>query len=187
MAALQSELEGKNLRIMFMDEARFGRLPVVRTAWAPAGIRPLVAAALERQFKYMYSAISPFEGDIDWLATDMMNTGNMNLFMRQVSRKYPDEYLLLVVDGASSHRSKEMEIPRNVHLLQLPPYCPELNPVEHLWDHAREKACANRYFEHLDDVVKKVEHELGRLAQGTVEMAKKVSQMFCWPWMISSI
>jgi len=187
MAAIQSKLEGKNLRIMFMDEARFGRLPVVRAAWAPAGLRPLVAAAVERQFKYMYSAISPFEGDIDWRATDMMNTENMNLFMRQISRKYPDDYLLLVADGASSHRSREMEIPPNVHLLQLPPYCPELNPVEHLWDYAREKACANRYFKDLNDVVEKVEHELGKLAQGTLAMAKKVSQMFCWPWMIGSI
>lgn len=117
----------------------------------------------------------------------MMNTENMILFLQQISRKYPDDYLLMVVDGASSHRSKEMEIPANVHLLQLPPYCPELNPVEHLWDYTREKACANRYFENLNDVVEKVEHELGKLAQGTLTMVNKVSQMFCWPWMISAI
>ena len=78
-------------------------------------------------------------------------------------------------------------IPANVHLLQLPPYCPELNPVEHLWDYTREKACANRYFENLNDVVEKVEHERGKLAQGTLTMVNKVSQMFCWPWMISAI
>ncbi|MDQ0290415.1 IS630 family transposase [Oligosphaera ethanolica] len=187
MATIQSKLEGKNLRIMFQDEARFGRLPVIRAAWVPSGVRPLVVAAIERQFKYIYSAISPFDGDIDWSVTDMMNTENMILFLQQISRKYPDDYLLMVVDGASSHRSKEMEIPANVHLLQLPPYCPELNPVEHLWDYTREKACANRYFENLNDVVEKVEHELGKLAQGTLTMVNKVSQMFCWPWMISAI
>ncbi len=85
----------------------------------------------------------------------------------------------MVVGGPSSHRSKEMEIHTNVHLLQLPPYCPELNPVEHLWDYAREKARANRYFENLNDGVEKVEHKLGKLAQRTLTMAKKVSQMFC--------
>lgn len=51
MATIQSKLEGKNLRIMFQDEARFGRLPVVRAAWVPPGVRPLVVAAIERQFK----------------------------------------------------------------------------------------------------------------------------------------
>lgn len=80
MATIQSKLEGKNLRIMFQDEARFGRLPVVRAAWVPPGVRPLVVAAIERQFKYIYSAISPFDGDIDWSVTDMMNTENMNFF-----------------------------------------------------------------------------------------------------------
>ncbi len=187
MAAIQSKLEGKNLRIMFMDEARFGRLPVVRAAWAPAGLRPLVAAAAERQFKYMYSAISPFEGDIDWRTTDMMNTENMNLFMRQIGRKYPDDYLLLVADGAARIVQGRWKFPRTFTCCSFPPYCPELNPVEHLWDYAREKACANRYFKDLNDVVEKVEHELGKLAQGTLAMAKKVSQMFCWPWMIGSI
>jgi hypothetical protein len=172
---------------MFLDEARFGRLPVIRAAWAPHGVRPLTAAAIERQFKYIYGAVSPFDGDVEWRVADMMNTENMNLFLRQISSKYPNDYLLVVVDGASSHCSKGLEIPPNVHLLQLPPYCPELNPVEHLWDYAREKACANHYFENLNGVVEKVEHELSELAQGTLAMAKKVSQMFCWPWMISSI
>ena len=172
---------------MFQDEARFGRLPVVRAAWAPLGIRPVIAAAVERQYQYVYGAISPFDGDVDWLATDMMNTENMTLFLQKISWKYPDDYILLVVDGASSHRSKELDVPPNVHLLQLPPYCPELNPVEHLWDHVREKACANRYFEKLSEVMERVVNELAKLAQGTLSTAKRVSQMFCWPWMISAV
>jgi len=172
---------------MFQDEARFGRMPVVRAAWSPPGVRPLVLAAAERQFRYVYAAISPFDGDIDWCVANMMNTENMNLFLQQISDRYPDDHVLMVVDGAGSHRSKELRIPTNVHLLHLPPYCPELNPVEHLWDYAREKACANRYFENLDNVVERVEYELGKLAQGTLDTAKKVSQMFCWPWMISAI
>jgi transposase len=172
---------------MFQDEARFGRLPVVRAAWAPPGVRPSIAAAVERQYKYLYGAVSPFEGDVDWLSSDIMNTKNMNVFLHKISDKYHDDNILLIVDGASSHRSKELDIPPNIHLLQLPPYCPELNPVEHLWDHVREKACANRYFDNLSEMMERVNHELTKLALGTLNVAKKVSQMFCWPWMISAI
>jgi len=187
MAAINACLEGRNLRIMFQDEARFGRLPVVRAAWAPHGVRPLVLAAVERQYQYTYGAVSPLDGDIDWLATDMMNTGNMNIFLKQIGMKYQDDYILMVVDGASSHKSKTLSVPENMHLLRLPPYCPELNPVESLWDHVREKACANVYFEKLSDVISKVNAELSKLATGTDLIAKTVSRMFCRPWIISSI
>lgn len=172
---------------MFQDEARFGRMPVIRSAWAPPGIRPIVVAAVERQYKYAYGAVSPLDGGVDWLMADMMNTAGMNSFLAQISEKYPDDYILMVVDGASSHKSKSLQIPSHVHLLCLPPYCPELNPVENLWDHVREKACVNVYFEKLEDVVAKVGNELEKLASGTIETAKKVSQMFCRPWIISSI
>jgi len=187
MAAINACLEGKSLRIMFQDEARFGRLPVVRAAWAPDGVRPLVVAAVERQYRYTYGAVSPLEGDVDWFVTDMMNTDNMNMFLTQIGTKYQNDYILMVVDGASSHKSKTLSLPRNVHLLRLPPYCPELNPVENLWDHVREKACANVYFEKLSDVMLKVNGELCKLATGTNAITKTVSQMFCRPWIISSI
>lgn len=175
------------MRIMFQDEARFGRLPVVRAEWAPHGVRPTVVAAVERQYKYTYGAISPLDGDIDWLVTDMMNTDHMNVLLEQIGTKYRDDYILMVVDGASSHKSKTLNVPGNIHLLCLPPYCPELNPVENLWDHVREKGCANVYFETLSDVMVKVNDELSKLATGTVAMAKTVSQMFCRQWIISSI
>ena len=187
MAAGDAFAEGMNLRIMFQDEARFGRMPVIRTSWAPSGTRPVVAAAVVRQYKYAYGALSPLDGDVDWMMADAMNTATMNSFLAQIGEKYPDDYILMVVDGASSHKSGMLQVPPNIHLLLLPSYCPELNPVENLWDHLREKACANVYFENLNDVVAKVSSELEILASGTIEAAKNVSQMFCRSWIISSI
>ena len=168
---------------MFQDEARFGRLPVVRSAWAPKGVRPKITAAVEREFRYEYGAISPFEGEIDWMSADSMNTENMSRFLAKVSVAHPNDLILMVVDGASSHRAKDLTVPSNIILQGMPPYSPELNPVEHLWDHVREKACANTYFDHLDHVLEKVEHELSRLSQ----MSSTVASMFCWPWIIQSI
>ena len=183
MASAEAYATQRPLRIMFQDEARFGRLPVIRAAWAPAGVRPVVKAAIERQFRYVYGAVSPIEGEIDWMDSDSMNTENMSRFLHQVRNAHPDDHILMVVDGASSHKSGQLIVPDNMTLLALPPYSPELNPVESLWDHVRENACANTYFETLDNVIKKVNDELANL----VECCVTVAGMFCWPWIIESI
>ena len=182
MVAAEAAIAGRNLKIMFQDEARFGRLPVIRSAWAPPGVRPVVPAAVERQFRYIYGAVSPFDGDVDWLVTEEMNTVNMNLFLRQISEKYCDDYILMVVDGASSHKGEMLKVPNNMAILGLPPYSPELNPAEHLWDELREKVCANAFFHTLDQVVMCVVDELEWIARAT---SKNIS-MFLWPWIINS-
>ena len=183
MAAAEAYSLGRPLRIMFQDEARFGRLPVVRSAWAPPDTRPTIVAAIERQFKYVYGAISTVEGEIDWMLADSMKTDCMSSFLAQVSEAHPDDYIMMVVDGASSHRLKDLAVPGNIKLVSLPPYSPELNPVESPWDHVREKACANIFFDSLNDAVKKVGDEIAKLARD----ARKVSSMFCWRWIIRSI
>ena len=75
---------------MFQDEARFGRLPVIRSAWAPAGVRPKVKAVIERQFRYVYGAISPIEGEPDWMDSDAMNTEKYVLFSRAREQGAPE-------------------------------------------------------------------------------------------------
>ena len=183
MAAGQAAAEGKNLRIIFRDEARFGRLPVMRAAWAPKGVRPKIKAAIEREFRYVYGAISPVEGELDWMCSESMNTENMNRFLAQIGSAHPDDRILMVLDGASSHKSSTLKIPGNMTLLGLPPYSPELNPVENLWDHVREKGCANRFFKTLDEVICRVDQELHSLSQ----CAKTVAGMFCRPYLLMAI
>lgn len=183
MAVYQASTEDRQVRIMFQDEARFGRLPVIRSAWAPPGIRPKVKAAVEREFRYLYGAISPIEGEVDWMASDAMNTENMSKFLELVRNAHPDDYILMIVDGASSHKGTKLIVPKNMTLLGMPPYSPELNPVENLWDHVREKACANFFFKKLDEVVQKVNEELTLLAT----QAATVASMFCWSWIIEAI
>ncbi len=167
---------------MFHDEARFGRLPVIRSDWAPAGVRPKVEAAIERQFRYVYGPISPIEGEPDWMDSDAMNTENMSCFLALVSKAHPNDRILMVVDGASSHKTTKLVVPENMTLLGMPPYSPELNPVEHLWDYVRDKACANTYVSKLDAVILRVNEELAQLAS----KAATVASMFCWPWIIVS-
>jgi len=165
---------------MFQDEARFGRMVRLRQCWAPAPVRPVVDNGYVREFRYVYGAVSPLEGTLDWLLCPKMNTDFMGQFLTQVSAAHPDDFIVMIVDGASSHVAKALVVPENIRLYRLPPYAPELNPQEHLWDELREKEFPNRVFEDMTGVIKQLEAGLPRLA----EDASRIKSICAWPWIL---
>jgi hypothetical protein len=101
----------------------------------------------EREFQYVYVAVSPLEGELDWRIGPVMNTEQMGTFLAQVSAAHPEDFIVMVVDGASSHVVRALVVPENIRLHRLPGYSPELNPQEHLWDELREKEFPNWVFQ----------------------------------------
>lgn len=174
-------VRGRKTRIVFQDEARFGRMVRIRRCWAPLGLRPKVANGYERQFVYVYGAVSPLQGELDWKICPEMNTQRMNEFLAQVSQAHAQEFIFMVVDGASSHRSKDLIVPENIYLHRLPGYSPELNPQEHVWDELREKEFPNRVFDSMAGVLAQLESGLPRLAANTAG----IRSLTAWPWIIS--
>jgi hypothetical protein len=87
----------------------------------------------------------------------------------------------MVVDGASLHVAKALVIPENIRLLRLPPYSPELNPQEHVWDEIREKEFPNRVFSDMAGVVRTLEEGLPQLAADR----DRVRSICAWPWIVS--
>ena len=163
---------------MFQDEARFGRMSDPRACWAPSPHRPVVSLALVREFKYEYAAVSPWDGDIDHMTREKMNTESMSCFLKQVSKAHPDEFNVMIVDGASSHKGKELKIPKNMALVFLPPYSPELNPAEQIWNILRRDYFANRVFDSPDAAI-------GQAERGLTAMAKNkeaVRNLTNWHW-----
>lgn len=110
-----------------------------------------------------------------------MNTLRMGECLGQVSRTHPEDFMVMIVDGASSHRAKDLAVPENIRLLPLPAYAPELNPQEHVWDELREKEFPNRVFNHLDAVIEQLLVGLSRLA----EDHNRVRSLTAWPWIVS--
>jgi transposase-like protein len=170
------------LRVMFQDEARFGRLSDPRKCWAPAPLRPMVAVALVREYTYAYAAVSPPDGALDWMLAGKMDTLNMGAFLEHVSQRHPKEFVLMVLDGAPAHRAQGLRIPENVALIRLPSYSPELNPVEHLWDELREKEFANRVFDSLGAAIAQVARGLKRLQDDP----KSLQSLTGWDWILNS-
>ena len=73
---------GHRVRLMFQDEARFGRMVRIRRCWAPAPACPVVPNGYERQFVYVHGAVSRLEGQHDWMLVDKMKTVNISQFLK---------------------------------------------------------------------------------------------------------
>jgi hypothetical protein len=173
--------KGRHVRLMFQDEARFGRMVRIRRCWSPSPRRPVVDNGCERQFQYVYGAVSPVEGELDWMICPAMNTGQMGKFLAQVSAAHAQDFIVMVVDGASSHVAKALVAPENIRLHRLPGYSPELNPQEHLWDEIRQKEFPNRVFSDMTGVVRALETGLPCLASDQ----DRVRSICAWPWIVS--
>jgi transposase len=149
---------------MAQDEGRFGRISRPKRCWAPPGIRPLAPAQIVREAVYVFAAVAPSLGKICSLILPTANTDMMNLFLRHVSETFLGYFIVMQVDQASWHHSKTLMIPENIRLIKQPPYSPEVNPVEHVWDDIREKHFHNRVFSSLDLLTDKLCHALNLLS-----------------------
>jgi hypothetical protein len=175
--------ESQPIGLMFQDEARFGRINDVRQCWAPKPIRPLCKAMLTHEYTYAYAAVEPATGTMDALILPQVNTYCMQIFLDTVAARHPGERIVMVMDGAGWHSSKHLIAPPNMRLLPLPPYAPELNPVEHIWDELREKCFHNKVFNSIDALE-------DDLAMGLLAMENTpsvIQSIALWPWIIDAL
>ena len=177
------DLKGRKVCLMFQDEARFGRMVRLRRCWSPAPLRPVVQNGYQRQYTYVYGAVNPQDGVFDWMLAPHMNTDTMDLFLSRVSLAHPDWFILMVVDGASSHVSKALSVPENIRLLPLPPYSPELNPCENVWDLLRERLFPNRVYNCMEEVVLQLKEGIPKFA----ENSERLKSLTGRTWIIDAI
>ncbi len=173
---------GRRLRIMFADEARFGRINRPRPCWAPTGIRPEVASQLIREYIYLYGAVSPKDGTCIYLIMPTSNTACFQAFLNVLARKFARQDILLVLDGAPNHRCGDLALPDNIALLFLPPYSPELNPKENLWDEIREKIFKNYALKSIDAVRAKLKQAILYVERNP----KTVKSITSFPYVVKS-
>jgi len=107
----------------------------------------------------------------------------MQIFLDEISHRHAQEKILMVMDGAGWHKSKSLQVPENMKLCFLPPYSPELNPQENIWEEIREKGFYNQVFVDLDALEDHLVEELRRL-ENTPEITRSISS---WPWLINAI
>jgi transposase len=144
---------GKNLQLWFQDESRFGQKGIVTKLWTIQGERPQIIRQNGFKSAYFFGAVNPDNGDKSSLLFDGVDSRVMNIFLDNISQTVsPRVHILMFVDGAGWHSSDELEVPKNMALYHLPPYSPELNPIERLWDYLKENYLSGCVFANMDEI-----------------------------------
>jgi transposase len=137
------------------DEARVGQQGSLTYVWAERGSRPRAPRDQRYDWAYIFGAVCPARGIGAALVLPYVNTEAMNLHLQEISSQVsPGAHAVLTCDGAGWHQAGgKLRLPDNISLLPLPPYSPELNPVENVWQFLRQNYLANRVFDSYDAIV----------------------------------
>jgi hypothetical protein len=143
--------------VFFFDEGRFGLQPTTGKVWGRKGARPIAVMQTGYENFYMYSAVSPATGEDVSLFLPWANTAMMNVFLEAMQEALNGRDCLLVLDQAGWHNSQDLCVPGNIELVYLPPYSPELNPVERLWQWLKRHSLRNQFHTSLASVMDAVQ------------------------------
>ena len=165
---MQKIANGKPVRVMFEDEAGFGRINKPKYCWCGDGIRPLVPSQHIREYRYAYGAVEPLVGESFFLVLPNCNSNCMKVYITKLSERFSNDHIVLVCDRASWHTSKTLDVPANIHLFFIPPGTPEMNPIEQIWKELR-KGFKNELFRSLDNVVKRLCNLICALTNDTIK------------------
>jgi putative transposase len=153
------------VELWFADEARIGQKNTLTRVWGQTGSRPVAPKDLRFASAYLFGAVCPAAGKAAAVIMPMCNTIAMNHHLSEISSQVAaDAHAVVVLDGASWHSSHELVAPANITLLPLPPYSPELNPVERIWHYLRSHWLANSVFRDLAGVLDACEAAWNRFA-----------------------
>ena len=155
MAEIEASLpRGTPIELWWQDEARVGQKTAITRRWAKRGTRPEAPKDQRTASAYIFGAICPAEGKGAALVMPRCNTEAMALHLVEISAAVaPGAHAVLLLDQAGWHGSASLNVPSNITLMPLPPRCPELNPVENVWQFIRENWLSNRIFKSHDDIL----------------------------------
>ena len=164
---------------MLQDEAGFGRINKPKACWCAKGTRPSVPCHHIREYRYAYGAVDPMSGENYFLVMPYCNTDCMNVFLEHLSKEYAKDIIVLACDGAAWHKTKKLIIPPNIQLVFIPPYTPEMNPIEQIWRELRTQGFRNEIFQTLEKVIDRLCLVIQNLTN------EKVRSITCRDWIIS--
>ena len=121
------------LRVFSQDESRFGLLTIRRRRLTARGVQPVGSVQHVFDWFYVYGAVEPTTGERFFLALPYLNAEMFQLFLDAFAQAFPGSRNLLLLDNSGAHTAQRLTLPANVRLVCLPPYCPELNPIERVW------------------------------------------------------
>lgn len=170
-------IDERRVRVWVLDEHRYGLLPVIRRVWGKRGVRVHAPYATKYQWGYLHEAME-VDGDnaAELLFTPAIDQGTHALFLRQIAASDPAALHVIIQDQAGFHLPiNDPRLPPNLRLLPLPPYCPELNPVERLGSLIKAQVCNRLY-----PTLARLERHIEAVAKDCVRPAKVAALIHDW-------
>ncbi len=125
------------IRYFVQDESRFGLKTLIGRLLTATGIKPIGTWQWLFNAFWLYGAVEPATGASFFWQFSHVDTECFQRFLDEFSQAYPDSLNIIQLDNGRFHSSKKLVLPDNIILLFQPPYCPELNPIEHLWQYLK--------------------------------------------------
>ena len=169
-----------NIRLFSQDESRFGLLPILRRRITLPGIKPISPVRFEFKSYYLYGAVEPKTGESFFLELPNLNAQCFQIYLDEFSKDYADSFNVMLLDRGKFHQAKSLKIPHNVALVFLPPYSPELNPIERLWE-AIKAEMANELYPTMEALVENVASILNSYTKKTIQ------SLTSYPYLIEAV
>jgi transposase len=115
------------------------------------GVKPICDVQQVYKSTWLYGSFSPITGDNFILEFSTCESACFQVFLNLFSERKPDDLLILVLDNSSTHKAKQLVVPSNVKMIFIPPYSPELNPAEKMWQKFK-RAFTNKFFETIEQM-----------------------------------
>ncbi|NJK82298.1 MAG: IS630 family transposase [Chloroflexaceae bacterium] len=125
------------VRVFAQDERRWNLRPIRRRRITARGTNLEESTVFRIETTGLFGAVDPTCGDGFWLILPRLTAATMQIFLDQFAAQYADSFNILILDNSRAHTAESLRIPTNVALVFQPPYCPEVNPVEHVWQDLR--------------------------------------------------
>ncbi len=151
---IQKQLENQKIEIWWQDESRIGQQGSLSRVWATKGTRPRVVRQKQFLSTYIFGAVCPEKDKGCALVLPQVNVGMMQFHLDLISENVEKEcHAIILMDRASWHTTEALNIPENITLMPLPPYSPELNPMEQVWQQLRKIKLSNACYKNYDEIV----------------------------------
>ncbi|WP_434096004.1 IS630 family transposase [Vibrio metschnikovii] len=165
--------------VWFQDEARFGQQNTTTRLWAEKGTRPRAVKQQQFEYAYLFGSVCPSKGIGEAIVVPWVSKDIMIEHLKQISAvTEKGRHAVVVMDGAGWHTEDITNDFKNVSVIKLPPYSPELNPIEQVWSWLRQRYLANQSFTDYDDIIAKICDAWNRF----LDSPKRVTKMCSRRW-----
>lgn len=134
-----------SVNLYFQDESRFGLITKQKRVITAKGIKPIGKYKHSYLYKWLWGSFSPITGESFCMTTQGVCKDFFIKYLEDFSKHKSEELKIMIIDNAAFHSTKDIVLPENIVLMPIPPYCPELNPAEKVWQWIKDKIVMKIY------------------------------------------